>query len=96
MHVIMLSVCSVDIVLHLLLFRKFIYSGFFYKEKRDLEMCVFREAKQKIWTDNVHFFRSFRYAMECTRTIGFLIKIVRKDIILQLWKFQSFTRVLLS
>ena len=32
--------------------------------------------------------------MGCTRTIAILIKIVRKDIMLQRWKFQSYTRVL--
>ena len=33
--------------------------------------------------------------MECTTTVGILVKIVRKDVMLQRWKFQSFTRVLL-
>ena len=59
-------------------------------------MRVVREAKQKIQTNKVYIFSSFGYTMECTRTTGILIKIVRKDIMLQHWKFQSFTRVLLG
>ena len=55
-------------------FRKFLYSGFLYKEKRDLEMRVSREAKQKIQTHNVNFCSSFAYTMECNRTIRILIK----------------------
>ena len=57
------SVSSVDILLHWLFFRKCLCPGFFYKEKRDLEMRVFREAKQKIETNNVYFFSSFGYTM---------------------------------
>ena len=47
MYFIMLSVCLVDVLLQGLLFCTFLYSGFFYKGKRHLEMRVFREAKQK-------------------------------------------------
>ena len=49
----------------------------FYKEKRDLEMLAFKEAKTKSRLTMCTFFSSFRYTMECSRTMGILIKIVR-------------------
>ena len=62
--------------------------------ERDLEMRVLGEAKKSRLT-MCTFSSSFGCTMECTRTIAILIKVVKKDIIPQRWKFRSFTSVLL-
>ena len=96
MYFIMLSVCTVDILLQADSFSQiFNFCFFFYKEKRDLEMRVLGKQNKNSWLTMCTSFSRFGYAMEYTRTIRILIKIIRNDIMLQRWQFQSFTRVLL-